>query len=107
MFQKSDEGDYRQMLDGVQLKTVAYGERTLMGRFKLAKGAVIPAHAHPHEQTGTMISGRLQFTVGGETMEAAAGDSWCIAGGVEHGVTALEDSVVVEVFSPMREDYLP
>jgi quercetin dioxygenase-like cupin family protein len=106
MFQKNDAGTYRQLLEGVHLKTIAHGERTLMGRFTLDRGAVIPVHAHPHEQTGTLISGRLQFTVAGESIEAQAGDSWCIAGGVEHGVTAHEDSVVLEVFSPVREDYL-
>ena len=40
-------------------------------------------------------------------MEVEPGDSWCLPGGVEHSVVALEDSVVVEVFSPVREDYLP
>jgi len=107
MFQKRGEGAYRQLLEGVYLKTVAYGEQTLMGRFRLVRGAVIPPHAHPHEQIGTLISGCLRFTIGGETISAEAGDSWCIAGGVEHGVIVEEDSVVVEVFSPVREDYLP
>ena len=107
MFQKNGEGSYRQLLEGVHLKTVAYGEQTLMGRFRLARGAVIPPHAHPHEQIGTLISGRMRFMIGGETISAEAGDSWCIPGSVEHGVIVEEDSVVVEVFSPVREDYLP
>ena len=54
-----------------------------------------------------MISGRLQFNVDGETMDVEPGDSWCLPGGVAHSVKALEDSIVVEVFSPVREDYLP
>ena len=44
---------------------------------------------------------------GGETRDAGPGDRWCIPGGVEHGAGVLEDSVAVEVFSPVREDYLP
>jgi len=107
MFQKKEMGEYRQLLDGVWLKTIAHGEKTLMGRFRLSKGALVPAHDHPHEQIGILISGRLRFTVGGEVFEAAEGDSWCIPGGVAHSAEALFDSVAVEVFSPVREDYLP
>jgi quercetin dioxygenase-like cupin family protein len=107
MFTKSDDGGYLEALDGVRRKTVAHGEKTLLTEFKLAKGAVVPPHQHPQEQTGYLVSGRLNFTIGDETMVAEAGDSWNIPGNVEHGAEALEDSVVVEVFSPIREDYLP
>lgn len=54
-----------------------------------------------------MISGRLLFTISGERFEAEPGDSWNIPGNVEHDVEVLEDTVVIEVFSPAREDYLP
>jgi unsaturated pyranuronate lyase len=107
MFRKKDTGASRQLIDGVDLTTLVHGEKTLMGQFKLAKGAAIPPHSHPHEQTGIMISGKLRFNADGEVLEVEAGDSWCLPGGVEHSVKALEDSVVIEVFSPVREDYLP
>jgi quercetin dioxygenase-like cupin family protein len=107
MFCKKDEGEKRQLLDGVHLKTLVHGEKTLMGEFSLTKGAEIPPHAHPHEQTGIMISGKVRFKIGDELFEAEAGDSWCIPGEVEHAVEVVEDSVVLEVFSPVREDYLP
>ncbi|MEN8226240.1 MAG: cupin domain-containing protein [Bacteroidota bacterium] len=77
-----------------------------MGQFKIAKGCIVPVHSHPHEQTGIMISGKLSFNVEGEVWDAETGDSWCLPGGIEHSAEALEDSVVVEVFSPVREDYL-
>jgi len=54
-----------------------------------------------------MISGKLRFNVDGEISDVETGDSWCLPGGVEHSAEALEDSVVIEVFSPVREDYLP
>jgi quercetin dioxygenase-like cupin family protein len=54
-----------------------------------------------------MISGKLRWNVDGETMETVAGDSWCLPGGLEHSAEALEDSILIEVFSPVREDYLP
>ena len=107
MFRKKNSGKSRELLNGVELTTLVHGDKTLMGRFKIDKGAVIPAHSHPHEQTGIMISGRLRFNAGGKELGVEAGDSWCLPGGVEHSVNALEDSVVIEVFSPVREDYLP
>ena len=107
MFRKKDAGSYRQLLDGVLLKTLVHGQNTLMGEFRFDRGAKIPSHAHPHEQTGILISGRLRFQIDGEIIEAEAGDSWNIAGGIPHAAEALEGSVVVEVFTPVREDYLP
>ena len=107
MFRKKGTADKKELIEGVQLSTLVHGEKTLMGHFNVAKGSAIPPHSHPHEQTGFMVSGKLRFKVEDEVMDVEAGDSWCIPGGAEHGVEALEDSVVIEVFSPVREDYLP
>ena len=107
MFCKKDSEGYRQLAEGVQMKTLVHGEKTLMSEFRMAKGSEVPTHAHPHEQTGFMVSGILRFNVDGETFDAQAGDSWNIAGGKQHSATALEDSVAVEIFSPVREEYLP
>jgi quercetin dioxygenase-like cupin family protein len=107
MFCKKGTADKRQLVEGVHLSTLVHGEKTLMGQFSIAKGSAIPPHAHPHEQTGFMVSGKLRFKVEDEILEVETGDSWCIPGNAEHSVDALEDSVVIEVFSPVREDYLP
>jgi len=107
MFYKKQPGNYKKALDGVTYKTLAYGIRTSLSEFRLKNGSVIPNHSHPHEQTGYMISGQMTFTINGEIYNAEPGDSWCIPSNVEHGVDVLEDSVVIEVFSPVREDYLP
>jgi len=107
MFRKGDASGYKKALEKVRLKTLVYGERTLLAEFRLDRGAVLPKHSHPHEQTGYLVSGRMDLTIGAETHHVAAGDSWCIPGGVEHHAAAHEDSVAVEVFSPVREDYLP
>jgi quercetin dioxygenase-like cupin family protein len=107
MFCKKGTVGKKQLLEGVHLRTLVYGEKTLMGQFSIAKGSAIPPHSHPHEQTGFMVSGKLKFKVEDEAMVVETGDSWCIPGDAEHSVDALEDSVVIEVFSPVREDYLP
>ena len=107
MLKKHDQVTYRKLIDGVELGTLVHGEKTLMGRFRLSRGSVIPSHDHPHEQTGLMLSGRMVFTIDGVEHEVVPGDSWCIGSGVPHRVRVLEDSVAIEVFSPVREDYLP
>jgi quercetin dioxygenase-like cupin family protein len=89
------------------MKTLCHGERTLMTEFLLERGASLPLHAHPHEQTGYLVKGHVRLTVGGRSHDVAPGDSWCIPSNVEHGAQILEDSVAIEVFSPVREDYLP
>jgi quercetin dioxygenase-like cupin family protein len=107
MLTRRDDTGYREMLDGVLLKSLVWGDRTLLTEVRLAQGAVVPVHDHAHEQTGYLVSGRLEFTIDGATWVAGPGDSWSLAGGLAHGARALEDCVVVEVFAPVREDYLP
>lgn len=107
MFKKHDGSGYLQALDKVTRKTLVHGARTLMTEFRLAQGALLPKHSHPHEQTGYLVSGSMDLTIGSETRRVSAGDSWCIPGDVEHSAAAWEDSVAIEVFSPLREDYLP
>ena len=107
MFTKSDAGGYKDALEKIKLKTLAYGTKTLMAEFRLEQGAVLPRHKHPHEQTGYLVSGRIDLTIGDVTHQAIAGDSWCIPGDVEHNAVALAKSVAIEVFCPVREDYLP
>ncbi len=107
MFYKTNTGDYRTLLPGIEMKTLVHGKQTLLSKFKLAKGTVVPMHQHPQEQTGYLILGRLRFDVDGEIIDAHPGDSWNLAADIPHGADVLEDSVVIEVFSPVREDYLP
>ena len=107
MFYKKSANGYEMRINGIEQKTLVYGERTLLGEFLLRKGALVPKHSHPYEQTGYLVSGRMIFTVDDAQFDARPGDSWCIPMNVEHSADVLEDTLVVEVFSPVREDYLP
>ncbi|MBJ6800479.1 cupin domain-containing protein [Geomonas propionica] len=107
MFEKSSEEGYQQVLPGIRQKTLVHGEKTLMVEFLLEQGALLPLHSHPHEQTGYLVSGRIRLSIDGKKHEVRPGDSWCIAGGAQHNAEILENSVAVEVFSPVREEYLP
>lgn len=107
MFDPHRDDGYRELLPGIRQKTRVFGAKTLLAEFALARGGVLPVHAHPHEQTGYLVAGRLRLRIGDREFDARAGDAWCIPAGVEHGARAEEDSVAVEAFAPVREDYLP
>jgi quercetin dioxygenase-like cupin family protein len=96
---------YISAIEGIRRKTLLDGVHTQIVEFKLAKGAVIPVHLHPQEQTGYLVSGHMILTIARVDHEIRPGDSWTIPGGIEHGVKVLEDSVAIEVFSPVCEDY--
>lgn len=107
MFKKKSKQDYKDPLPGVRLKTLVYGEKTLMTEFLLTAGHTLPDHTHPYEQTGYLVSGHIIMKIGGEEFDTLPGDSWCIHMNKVHGAKVIDDSVVVEVFAPVRKDYLP
>jgi quercetin dioxygenase-like cupin family protein len=107
MFSKSNNTGYKQALPGIKMRTLVYGDNTLMTEVLLEKDSVLPKHSHPHEQTGYLVKGKMSLMIGAETFTVGPGDSWCIPGNTDHGANILEDSVAVEVFSPVREEYLP
>ena len=92
---------------GATRATLACGERTTMVRFEMDAGADIPPHSHVHEQTGYLVSGDLLLVAGGLEWPVSAGDTWSIPGGVVHGGHSQGGAVAVEVFAPVRADYLP
>lgn len=106
MYTKKDDTGYKTPLEGVHFKTLVHGKNTSMHEFHLDTGAKIPPHKHPHEQTGYLVSGKMNFTIGNDTFLAEPGTCWNIPGDVEHNVDVLEEAVVIEIFSPVREDYL-
>lgn len=77
-----------------------------VARIHLTAGAVVPMHAHANEQVANVLTGRLRFFVGGEEVVAGPGESVAILPDVPHEVEALEDALVLDVFSPVREDWV-
>ena len=104
-FVLAGDGSQHHLFPGVEIATTA-GKGIMLSLVTFEPGSVVPDHAHPHEQMGMMISGRLQFTVGGVTRILAPGDIWRIPGGVIHQVVAIDGrAVALDVFHPVREDY--
>jgi len=107
MFTKKDTRSFTPLLNGITMRPLAWEQKTQLCEFKLQKGAQIPPHSHPYEQTGYLVSGKLNFRIDKTWNLAESGDSWSIPENVEHEVKILDDSVVLELFSPIRPDYLP
>ncbi len=107
MFTNNSETASRTLLPGIDMKTLTWGERTLLAQFEIEMNSRIPEHHHPYEQIGYLVSGRLQLTIGTETRTAEAGDSWCVPADTPHAALALLPCVAIEVFSPPRADYMP
>ncbi len=94
---------------GVDIDSLAVGEKSMVAKMNYALGNFATLHSHPHEQCGYVISGRYRLIVEGETGADAllgAGDSYAIPGGVPHSFEVLESGEVIDVFTPPREDYL-
>jgi quercetin dioxygenase-like cupin family protein len=92
---------------GLTRKVLAYNDKLFLAEHQMTKGWVGSVHSHPHEQIVYVVRGYLKVTSQGKTFEVRAGDSFVVRGGVEHGASAVEDSLVIDVFTPCREDYIP
>ena len=91
---------------GVTLHACAL-EKMMMSYVELAPHAEVKEHSHPHEQVGMLLEGRALFFIGAEQKMLQKGDRWRIPGGVKHRVVAqAEGAKALDVFCPIREDYL-
>jgi quercetin dioxygenase-like cupin family protein len=90
---------------GLSRQVLAYTEKLMLVRHTMEKGWVGARHSHPHEQLVYILSGHIRFESGGDFFDARTGDSFVIPGGAEHQASALEESEVLDVFTPFREDY--
>lgn len=90
---------------GCRMRT-PFGQHLMLSLLEMEPGAEVPMHHHPHEQGGMLLEGRLQLTIGEETRIVERGAMFLIAPNVPHRAVALEGPVkVLDVFSPVREDY--
>lgn len=92
---------------GVVRKVLAYSENLMSVELHFVKGAVGAKHSHPHEQIGYVISGSLVYQEEGrEDQVLSAGDTYYVEPNVEHGVLILEDTMLLDIFTPMRKDFI-
>lgn len=96
----------KEITKGVTIKPLA-GKNVMLNYVEFEPHSEVPNHSHPHEQLGLMIEGELDLWIGEERRSLRPGDTYVIPGGVPHGArSGSKKALVLDVFYPLREDYL-
>ncbi len=90
---------------GLRRQVMSYSASMMLVRHTMVAGWAGARHSHPHEQMVYVVRGRIRFEHPGGVLEAGPGDSFLVPGNVAHQASALEDSEVLDIFTPMREEY--
>jgi len=94
-----------EMLPGIHRRTMGMTDEVMLCEFLLLRGAIVPLHQHMNDQIGYVIYGQVKMTIGDQTCILNPGESYAIPGGIFHSAVALVDSLVIDTFSPPRQDY--
>ena len=105
MYFRRQDASVVEMMEGLTRRVLATSEGLMLAEFTFDQGAEVPTHSHPHDQVGYIVSGRMKMVIGDQTTECGPGDSYHAPPGVSHSGVALVPAVVIDVFSPPREDY--
>ena len=100
------ENPWIEIVPGIRRQTITTGATMYQMRARLDAGSRLPEHRHPQEQVTHVISGRVRMIVAGVPHELGPGESLYLPSDVQHGAETLEDALVIDTFSPPREDYL-
>jgi quercetin dioxygenase-like cupin family protein len=106
VFIQDKEMDWEVTGPGMKRKIMAYDESLMLVRVQFEKGGVGSLHSHPHVQITHVESGRFEVEISGEKKVLGAGDVFYVPPHAVHGAVCLEDGVLIDVFSPMRQDFL-
>jgi quercetin dioxygenase-like cupin family protein len=90
---------------GMVRQVLSYNTQLMLVRHNFEKGWVGARHKHPHQQMVYVVKGHIVFEAEGKSWELRAGDSVVVDGDLDHQASALEDSEVLDIFTPYREDY--
>ena len=102
----SNESEWEEIGDGVKRKILAYEKDLMLAVFEFKEGSIGYLHHHPHKQVGYLVNGSFEVTINGEKKILKTGDSYLTLPDIEHGAVALEDSVLIDVFTPYRKDFI-
>ncbi len=106
MYVLNDEVKNQTVAVGVERKILAAAGGMMAVEVRFKKGALGAIHAHHHEQISYVVSGGIAFIIDGQKKIMQAGDSCYISPNLPHGVEALSDSLILDIFTPQREDFL-
>ncbi|MFV0545883.1 MAG: cupin domain-containing protein [Bacteroides sp.] len=106
IFIHGDKIEWEPAGEGVKRQILGYDGQVMLVKIKFEKGAVGAAHAHYHTQTTYVVSGKFEFTIGGEKKIVSGGDGLYMEPDILHGCVCLEPGVLIDCFAPMRADFL-
>ena len=96
----------QEVAPGVVRRVLAYTDGLMCVENRFSEGAVGSLHSHPHTQITYVVSGEFSFTIGGETRTVRPGDALLKEDGIVHGCTCLKEGILLDIFAPMREDFV-
>jgi quercetin dioxygenase-like cupin family protein len=105
-FQFENDIPWEDAGNGVQRQVFGYDDRVMLVKARFVKGGIGAMHSHPHSQVTYVESGVFEMTIGTETKIIQKGDGYYVPPDVLHGCTCLEAGMLVDAFSPMREDFV-
>jgi quercetin dioxygenase-like cupin family protein len=106
LFAQADEGETVVLAPGNTRKVLIHTPELMQVEFGFDKGAIGALHSHPHIQVSYVIEGVFEVTIDGVTQIVGTGGSFIVPSGLVHGVLALEKGRLVDVFTPMRQDFV-
>jgi len=106
VFIENKEIPWEEVDKGMKRKIMAYDDKLMVVKVEFEKGGVGALHQHYHSQITHVESGRFEVQINGEKRILAAGDAFYIPPNAIHGAVCLEPGVLIDVFSPMREDFI-
>lgn len=105
-FLLSEEQDWQQADEGIERQLLGYNGQLMMAKITFRKGAVGTLHNHPHVQASYVASGRFKVLINGKDKILNQGDGFFVTAGIPHGCECLEEGMLIDVFAPLREDFL-
>ncbi len=106
LFQVGNEIPWEDLGNGIQRQLYGYDDKIMLVKVRFEKGAIGELHEHPHTQVTFVESGVFQMTIGNETRIIVPGDGYYVPPHEIHGIVCLQQGMLVDVFAPVREDFL-
>ncbi|MCF8261179.1 MAG: cupin domain-containing protein [Melioribacteraceae bacterium] len=106
IFNIADDMEWESVAPGMKRKILGYNDEIMLVKVHFDKGGIGVRHKHRHSQTTYVESGKFEVTVGENTKILKGGDGFYIPPNIEHGAVCLEDGILIDVFSPIREDFM-
>lgn len=106
LFIETNNVNWQEVVPGLKRKLMGYNNYVMMVQIHFLKGAVGAPHSHPHSQSTFIANGKFEVNIGNEKKILQTNDGFFVPPDIEHSVLCLEEGILVDTFSPIREDFI-